>query len=131
MDISGILHAKSETHQISEKFKKRDFVLKDQSSQYPQFISFQLTQDKTNLIDQYAVGSEIKVHFNMRGREWHSPQGETKYFNTLECWRIEGITNLQVETYQNKQTVGNTDYSAEKIEDSKPFTSADADDLPF
>jgi Domain of unknown function (DUF3127) len=121
MDITGILKVKSEAQQVSEKFKKRDFVLTDNSSQYPQHISFQLTQDKTNLIDNYAVGSEIKVHFNLRGREWTSPQGEIKYFNTLEAWRIEGGANAGASTSANKM---------ENV--SETFTAAsEGDDLPF
>src|SRR3972149_2084198 len=89
MDITGILKVKGDAQQVSEKFKKREFVLTDNSSQYPQHISFQLTQDKCNLLDHYAVGTEIKVQFNLRGREWTSPKNEIKYFNTLEAWRIE------------------------------------------
>lgn len=119
MDITGILKVKNETQQVSEKFKKREFVVTDNSSQYPQHISFQLTQDKCNLIDQYAIGSEIKVHFNLRGREWTSPQGEVRYFNTLEAWRIENTAN--------------TGNSSNKIESTpETFTAAsESDDLPF
>src|ERR1700741_1878083 len=90
MDVTGILKVKMDMVQVSEKFKKREFVITDNSSQYPQHISFQLTQDKCGLIDQYKVGDELKVHFNLRGREWTSPKGEVRYFNTLEAWRIEG-----------------------------------------
>lgn len=123
MDITGILKVKGAAQQVSEKFKKRDFVLTDNSSQYPQHISFQLTQDKTNLIDNYAVGSEIKVHFNLRGREWTSPQGEIKYFNTLEAWRIEG----------GAAAGSGAASSSNKMENvSETFTAAaEGDDLPF
>ncbi len=89
MDITGILKVKGEAVQVSEKFKKREFVLTDNSSQYPQHLSIQLSQDKCSLIDSYNVGDEIKVHINLRGREWTSPKNETKYFNTIEAWRIE------------------------------------------
>ena len=88
MDITGILKQKSEEQQISEKFKKREFVLTDNSSQYPQHISFQLVQDKCGLIDQYNVGDEVKVHFNLRGREWTNADGVVKVFNTLDAWKI-------------------------------------------
>ncbi len=125
MDITGILKVKNEAQQVSEKFRKREFVITDNSSQYPQHISFQLTQDKCSLLDQYNIGAEIKVHFNLRGREWTSPQGEIKYFNSLEAWRIEGGTN--------KPGSGNVS-SATKKTDSVPetFTAAtEGDDLPF
>ncbi len=122
MDITGILKVKGEAQQVSEKFKKREFVLSDNSSQYPQHISFQLTQDKCNLIDQYKVGDEIKVHFNLRGREWTSPKNEVKYFNTLEAWRIEGGSGG-----------GSTSTSGTNMNDvAATFTSASQeDDLPF
>jgi hypothetical protein len=87
--IKGSLKSLGEELQVSEKFKKRDFVLVDNSSQYPQFLSFQLTQDKVSLMDNIKEGEEITVYFNLRGREWTSPQNELKYFNTLEAWKIE------------------------------------------
>ncbi len=122
MDITGILKVKSEAQQVSEKFKKREFVLTDNSSQYPQHISFQLTQDKCNLIDNYAVGAEIKVHFNLRGREWTSPKNEIKYFNTLEAWRIEG----------GNSAAASSSSSNEMNSVAETFTaSSQEDDLPF
>lgn len=87
--ISGILKVKNDTVQVSEKFSKREFVLTDNASMYPQDIMFQLTQDKCNLIDGFNVNDTIEVSFNLRGREWTSPQGEVKYFNTLDAWRVE------------------------------------------
>lgn len=121
MDITGILKLKTEAQQVSDKFRKREFVLTDNSSQYPQHISFQLTQDKCSLLDQYNVGDEIKVHFNLRGREWTSPKGEIKYFNTLEAWRIEG------------GSAGAAKNSSASMNDvAATFTAASQeDDLPF
>jgi hypothetical protein len=76
--------------QVSDKFSKREFVITDESSQYPQDVLFQATQDKCTLLDKFNVGDTVQASFNLRGREWTSPQGEVKYFNTLEAWRIEG-----------------------------------------
>lgn len=89
--LKGKLIVKGDEQVISEKFKKREFVIQDDSSQYPQVISFQLVQDKCSLLDAYNEGDEITAHFNLRGREWTSPKdGQTKYFNSLEAWKIEG-----------------------------------------
>lgn len=88
-NITGTLRVKREEQVINDRFKKREFVLTDDSSQYPQFISFQLTQDKCSLLDSIKEGEKITVHFNLRGREWKSPQGDIKYFNTLEAWKID------------------------------------------
>ena len=92
MKVSGILKVKMETQQVSDKFKKREFVLTiDTTTPYPQNVLFQLTQDKCSLVDNFKVSEEITVYYNLRGREWNSPQGETKYFNTIEAWRIEKV----------------------------------------
>jgi hypothetical protein len=49
----------------------------------------EFTQDKCDLLNIYKVGEDVKVSINLRGREWVSPQGDTKYFNTIQAWRIE------------------------------------------
>lgn len=123
---------KSETVQVTEKFSKREFVLTDSSSMYPQDILFQLTQDKCSLIDAANVNDQIEVSFNLRGREWTSPQGEVKYFNTLEAWRIErvganGPTNGGIP--QGGPSAMNLDnnYSVP----SASTAPSDDDDLPF
>ena len=64
-------------------------MLTDNSGPYEQHISFQATQDKCAMLDNVSVGEQIEVSFNLKGREWTSPQGEVKYFNTIEAWRIE------------------------------------------
>ena len=89
MQITGALKIIKEEQVVNDRFKKREFVLTDNSSQYPQHISFQLTQDRCNLLDGAQNGETITVHFNLRGREWTSPQGEIKFFNTLEAWKID------------------------------------------
>ncbi len=119
MNITGLIKVKKDTQVISDKFRKREFVLTDNSSQYPQHISFQCTQDKCSLLDNISEGETVTVHFNLRGREWTSPQGEVKYFNTLEAWKIDkGQGGAQVSGNQNS-------YS-ENI-----ASSVEKDDLPF
>lgn len=89
MEVTGTLKAKFETQKVSERFQKREFVLTtDANTPYPQHVSFQVTQDKCSMLDQFSEGEELRVQFNLRGREWNGPQG-IKYFNTLEAWRIE------------------------------------------
>ena len=87
--ISGIVKVKKETEQVTDAFKKREFVVTDASGNYPQDISFQLTQDRTNLLDDINENDVVNVTFNIRGREWTSPQGEVKYFNSLDAFRVE------------------------------------------
>lgn len=89
--LTGTVKVLNNTVQVSEKFSKREFVVTDTSSMYPQDIMFQATQDKCSMLDTVQTGEQVEVSFNLRGREWTSPQGEVKYFNTLEAWRIEKV----------------------------------------
>ena len=86
--IKGGIKAIGDAVQVTEQFKKREFVLIDDSSQYPQYINFQLVQYKCELIEGFLVGQRIEVNFNLRGREWTDKTGAIKYFNTLDVWRI-------------------------------------------
>ena len=94
MQVKGKLYAIKETQVVSEKFKKKDFIVETED-QYPQFILIQLTQDRVDLINMFEVGDKVTVSINLRGRAWENPQGETKYFNTVEAWRIEGATSAK------------------------------------
>ncbi len=87
--LTGTVKVVNDTVQVSEKFSKREFVITDSSSMYPQDILFQLTQDKCSMADGISVNDTVEVSFNLRGREWVSPQGEVRYFNTLDAWRVE------------------------------------------
>jgi hypothetical protein len=90
MEATGRLHAIYETKQVSERFTKREFVLElVDNPKYPQTVLFQLTGDRVSQLDGLNVGDQIRIEFNLRGREWRSPQGETKYFNSLEVWKLE------------------------------------------
>ncbi len=126
-NITGTLKTKMKEQQVSEKFKKREFVITDNSSQYPQHVSFQLTQDKCSLIDGFNEGQEMKVFFNLRGREWNSPQGELKYFNTLEAWKLEAVGAAAPASPGAPQSAPPAAAPA-----AESFTQATADDdLPF
>ena len=89
MEILGLVHRVNATQVVSDKFKKREIIIKTEaSSPYPQFLSCQVTQDKVELLDNFNEGDEVKAQINLRGRLWDGGQGE-KCFNTIEIWRIE------------------------------------------
>lgn len=83
-------------------FEKRDLVITTEE-QYPQTIIIQFTQQRCDLLDSLQVGQRVKVYINIRGREWTSPQGEIKYFNTIEAWKIEVIQTTNVAYQQQAQ----------------------------
>lgn len=88
MEITGVVKLVGETMIVSDKFKKRDLVITTEET-YPQHISLQVTQDKVSMLDSLPLGTSVTAYINIRGREWTSPQGEVKHFNTIECWRLE------------------------------------------
>ncbi len=119
MEVIGQLKVKSDTHKVSDKFQKRDFVLAtDLSTPYPQYVTFQVNQDKCELLDKFTEGSTIKVHFNLRGREYNNPTKGMQYFNTLEAWRIELVAQ--------ENATPNTPLSERAGQ-----APVDMDDLPF
>ena len=110
MNVTGQIKVISDTQKVSERFQKREFVLTTEASTpYPQHVTFQVTQDKVNSLDNFTVGQEVTVDFNLRGKEWSGPQG-VKYFNTLEAWRLTAISGpVPVEPSHDNLSSGDTD----------------------
>jgi hypothetical protein len=114
-NLKGTLKTVKDARKVSDKFTIREFVVTDDSGQYPQVIQFQATQDKCSIMDDFKEGDSVNVYFNLRGREWTSPKdGEVKVFNTLEAWKVEG----------DGATVA-------EIPEAPAATGEDPDDLPF
>ena len=88
----GRLHVIHEARQITERFRKREFVVElDDGGRFPQFVLFQLTGDRCGLLDDFEVGARVEVEFSLRGRQWRSPSGDIRYFNSLDVWTLKGV----------------------------------------
>jgi len=125
MEIQGKIKMIDETKTFgSNGFRKREVVVTTEE-QYPQHILVEFVQDKCDLLNSYTVGQDVKISINLRGREWTNPQGEVKYFNAIQGWRIE---NLQV-------AEGNADIPPvppiDAFEPADNINDEDHDDLPF
>ena len=124
MEVTGKIKVVNAEQQVSASFKKRELVVATEE-QYPQFISINFVQDKFDLLNNYNVGEAVKVSINLRGREWTNPQGEVKYFNDIQGWRIE---KLQAEA----PAAGMPPMpAAEAFEPATNFNEEEHDDLPF
>ncbi len=125
MEIQGKVKLIGETQTFGANgFRKRELVITTEE-QYPQHILVEFVQDKTDLLNSYQVGQGVKVSINLRGREWVNPQGETKYFNSIQGWRIE---NLQQDVADgNVPPVP----PADAFEPADKLNEEDHDDLPF
>lgn len=103
MEIQGRIKQIFPSQMIGQNgFEKRDLVIVTEE-QYPQTIIIQFTQQRCDLLDSLQVGQNVKVYINIRGREWVNPQGETKYFNTIEGWKIELVQTTNVANQQPVQ----------------------------
>jgi hypothetical protein len=110
MQIKGKIKEIREAVQVSDKFKKREFIILTEET-YPNNYLIQLSQDRCNLIDNYKVGQNVNVSINLVGKEWKNPQGELKYFTTLDGWKIEadGVQNTPPPQNQTPKIESNTD----------------------
>nr|HEX4314191.1 DUF3127 domain-containing protein [Kofleriaceae bacterium] len=92
IEAVGKLHTIFDTKQVSDRFSKREFVVELADQKYPQTVLFQVTGDRCSQLDNFQVGDQVRVEFSLRGREWRSPSGEIKYFNSLDVWRVESAS---------------------------------------
>ncbi|AKQ45390.1 hypothetical protein TH63_06650 [Rufibacter radiotolerans] len=124
-DVQGRLHEIFDETQVSEKFKKREFVLEIPDGSYTQYAKFQLTQDKCGILDNYKTGDEVKVAFNLSGKPF-TKNGTTMYFTNLQAWRVEHATAGAAQPQ-----AGGGSYAQAPVKSSS-FISDDMDnDLPF
>ena len=124
MEVQGTLKLIDETKTYgSNGFRKREVVLTTEE-QYPQHLMIEFVQDKTDLLNNFKVGESVKISINLRGREWVNPQGETKYFNSIQGWRIERMeADLPADMPPTPP--------ADAFEPTSEFSEEDHDDLPF
>jgi hypothetical protein len=118
MEVSGKIKVIGATQQVSASFQKRQLVVTTEE-QYPQFIEINFVQDKCDLLNGLTVGQNVTVGINLRGREWVNPQGETKYFNDIQGWKVS--KSESVSTIQEATTPFQTVEILEVIEDDLPF----------
>ena len=115
MHINGKIIEINDTQQVSDTFKKRAFVVEYiENPQYPELISFELIQDKCDILNTFQVGQEVVVHFNLRGRKWVNPEGVARYFNSLQAWRIESVdtTGTTSAQFDSQEATNHTNSSS-------------------
>ena len=148
MEIIGKIKKIFDTKVVSDKFKKREFVLTiDLNTPYPQDIIFQVVNDKTILLDNLKPNDEVKVFFSIRGKEYINANNEIKYFVTLDAFRIDKFVKLDnhpIDNFKPNQPIQNTninteqteynnfnDYNIEKNELENNSLDEEVEDLPF
>lgn len=121
-EVEGKLHRIFPTEQKTASFQAREFVLEVPDGNYPQLVKFQAVQERCGLLDNYNEGDQVKVSFDLRGREWNG-----KYLTNLNAWRIE-----QASSGQNAATAPDENFPADPFPDySNTPPPPSTDDLPF
>ena len=89
-NIKGILHLIDEEKQVTDKFKKREFVIYIPEQGYrSKYVKFSLIQKDCDVIDDFEEGDTVTVSYSFEGRAWENPKtGKTEYFNDIRATRI-------------------------------------------
>ena len=123
-EITGRVIDVFPVNQVSDKFKKREFVIEKKdtggAAVFIDYIKFQLVQDKCDLINESFLNEEVKIWFNLKGNKWER-DGKVNYFTNLDAWKIEKTT----EQGRDQNTQQNT-----ALEDAPPEID-ELSDLPF
>jgi hypothetical protein len=123
--ITGKVAEVYQVVRVNERFRKREFVIEHKESgsgqPYVDYIKFQLTQDKCEIIDESWLRQEVTVTFNIKGNRWEK-NGLVNYITNLNAVTVtRGIAVAE----NGQQAIRNV-----KLEDA-PSESPELDDLPF
>ena len=132
-EISGRIVEIYPEQQVTDRFKKREFVLEVKETgntgmEFVEFIKFQTVQDKCTMLDNVSVDDRVKVSFNLKGRKWEKGD-QVSYFTNLDAWRVENeqsTTNPNPQDLPAQDSTSSTSFSQEPPADDSGF-----DDLPF
>ena len=83
-ELSGIVKEIFPEQTFDSGFNKREFVVTTEESKYPQDIKLECLKDKVELVNKLKQGDQVKVYFDLRGREW---QGN--YYVNLIAWKLD------------------------------------------
>ena len=124
LEVAGKIHRIFPTEQKTASFQAREFVLEIVDGNYTQLIKFQAVQDRCGMLDSYNEGDEVKVSFDLRGREWNG-----KYLTNLNAWRIEAGTSSDQGGQELPSSENFPENPFPSQDDAPPSTNTD--DLPF
>jgi len=122
MEVTGKIKVINGTVNVTDSFQKRELVVTTEE-QYPQHILIEFNQDKCAILDGFSIGQGVKVSINLRGREWVNPEGISKYFNQIQGWRIEALSEAS--------NVNNTKVHDAEVLSPSNNGEEEKDDLPF
>lgn len=125
--ITGTLYDVAKVNNISDRFRKREFVIaieergRDQS--WTNYVRLQLENKDVLMIDQFKIGDEIEVTFDIKGSKAEK-MGETLFFTNLKAWKIElvdGDIDIPGEGRQSRESVNYSNPADLEPSDKAPW----------
>ena len=128
-EAQGIIHSIDQTREYGQNgFTKREFVIKlsgeGEKAEYPNYVALEFMKDKCALLDQFQMGDEVKVTFNLAGRLWSAPGKPEKCFTSLQAWRIESASASSGSNNEYGQPMPNYDtpsFGGSSFDEDVPF----------
>lgn len=122
MEIIGTVKKILDLKVYKNNFKKRELLIKTEE-QYPQILIIEFILDKTKLLNSLKKDDKIKIFINLKGKKWTTKTGETRFFNSIQGWKIENMiegSSLKTDMTEKKKKQNDDD------DDDNEF-----DELPF
>jgi len=120
-ELAGKIIEIFDTVNVTDTFRKREFVIEKTENDFTDYVKFQVTQDRCSMLDDFSVQDEVKVTFNIRGNRWER-DGKVNYFTNLGAWRIEKVSGAP-------EAIGDAPFPG--AGDIPEETESAEDDLPF
>lgn len=115
MDIKGKVHEVLPTQQVTDSLKKRELIIEYiENPQYPEYLKFEMVNDKVSLVDNLKAGQDVEVFFNLRGRPWTDKAGKKSYFNSMQLWKVNVLGGATQQEYKAPENIN-------PAEDDLPF----------
>jgi hypothetical protein len=140
-EISGKVIYVGNTVDVTDKFRKREFVISKSESvngnTYTEEIKFQTVQNNCGILDKVSVGDDVDVKFNIKGKKW-----KEDWFTNLDAWKVELQGDSDDIPSANESILGSTPSSSDEptetkrvvataTNDGEDFFEDDNEDLPF
>ena len=124
-ETAGKIKVIQETQSFASGFTKREFVVTTAADKYPQDLKFEVVKDKCALLDNFEVGQDVQVSFDIRGNEYNG-----KYFVNLSAWKIQSANGAEAprkEAPRGPAASKNAEPSMDDLRNDQDFD----DDVPF
>ena len=91
-ELSGSVKVIGDVQSFNSGFSKRELVVTIPDGNYPQDICVEFHKERADLLNGLAIGDNVMVTFNLRGREYNG-----RYYNTLVAWKLEASADTQID----------------------------------